>query len=373
VRGGLAQQLGPDPQQPVDQRAQVLATQPALSRDGRSVVVGQVGLGLHQVGAAADGGQLVGGQVVVHVRDVDEKRLAAQEPERDRRPGGLDDQRADPGAVVGDGLAGALEHVRGVVPHQVPQPVVVLPAVPAVELHELIQPGPGLVAVANAELEDVQLLGQRPAGVQVVPDPEQLQDQLPGRLGVARVALPAGQRLLVLAPGGLLPVRQRLPVQRVETPQAAVPAAAPRLQVHPGPGLGARERLLDALAQVRHVDAGAAAQVEGDLDVAVRDRPGDHGVAEVLLVLDPVADHAEPGEFGRGGADGLQDRAEGRPGGRGLAQSAHRAQVNVHGSARRVPRRPAGPGWPARARRPARAPRPPRGSRAAAGWSRRPA
>ncbi|MFY9927041.1 MAG: hypothetical protein WAK82_03460 [Streptosporangiaceae bacterium] len=168
---------------------------------------------------------------------------------------------------------------------------------PAVELHELIQPGFGLAAVADAELEDVQLLGQCAAGVQVVPDPEQLQDQLPGRLGVARVALPAGQGLLVLTPGGLLPLRERLPVKRVESPQAAVPAAPPRLQGQAalGPGIGTGlQGLFDRLGQVLRREAGAAAQIKGDLGVTVRDGAADHGVAEVLLVLDPVADHAQP-------------------------------------------------------------------------------
>ena len=159
MRGGLAEQLRPDPQQPVDERPQVRPAELALPGDGLGVVVSQESLGLDQVGAAADGGQLVGGQVVVHVGDVDAERLAAQEAERDRRAGGLQDQRADPGAVVGHGLAGTLQHVRGVVPHQVTQPVVVLAPVPAIELHELIQPGFGLAPVADTELEDVQLLG----------------------------------------------------------------------------------------------------------------------------------------------------------------------------------------------------------------------
>jgi len=41
--------------------------------------------------------------------------------------------------------------------------VVVLAPVPAVELDELIQPGAGLVAVPDAEFQDVELLGQRAA------------------------------------------------------------------------------------------------------------------------------------------------------------------------------------------------------------------
>src|SRR6185312_43797 len=59
------------------------------------------------------------------------------EAEGDRRPGGLHHQRADPFGVVGHGLPGAVEDVRGVVAHQVAEPVVVLAPVPAVEFLQL--------------------------------------------------------------------------------------------------------------------------------------------------------------------------------------------------------------------------------------------
>ena len=243
-----------------------------------------------------DAGQFVGGQVVVDVGDVDQERLAAEEAERDVRAGGVHDQRADPLAVMGHGLAGPFQDVRGVVAHQVAQPAVVVAPVPAVQLDELVQPGPGLVAVADAEFQDVELVRQRPAGVELVPDPEQLQDQLPGRLGVPRVALAARQRLLVLLACRLLPFGQGLPVQRVEPPDAAVPARHPGLQGQPG---GVFQRVLDFGFQVFRVDVGAAAQVDGDLGGGGADRPGHDGLAEVLLVLDPVADHAQPGQVGR--------------------------------------------------------------------------
>jgi len=64
--------------------------------------------------------------------------------------------------------------------------------VPAVELDELAQPGAGLVAVPDAEFQDVELLRQRAARFEVVPEPEQLQNELPGGLGVPGVALAAG-------------------------------------------------------------------------------------------------------------------------------------------------------------------------------------
>src|SRR5439155_20654013 len=239
---------------------------------------------------------------------------------------------ADPFAVVGYGTAGPFQDVGRIVAHQVAEPVVVLAPVPAVELEELVQPGAGLVTVAHAELEHVQLLGQRTAGVELVPDPEQLQDELPGGLGVPRVALPAGQGLLVLPAGGDFPVRQRLPVELVEPPDAAVPAQHPRLQGYSGLFT---ERLLDVRGEVLRVDAGAAAQVEGDLRVGAcavgpSDRPADYGLAEVLLVLDPVADHAQPGQVGGRGADRLHDRTERGPGRGGFSQLPDRPQVNLH-------------------------------------------
>ena len=230
-----------------------------LAGDEVGVVVGQEGPGLHLVGAPVDAGQFVGGQVVVDVGDVHQEGLAGQEAERDARPGRLHHQRADPLAVMGHGLAGAFQDVRRIVAHQVAEPAVVVAPVPAVQLDELVQPGPGLVAVPHAEFQDVQLVGQRAAGVELVPDPEQLQDQLPGRLGVPGVALAARQRLLVLFARGPLPVGQGLPVQRVEPPDAAVPAGYPGLQGQPA---GVVQRVLDSGFQVY---VGAAAQVDGDL------------------------------------------------------------------------------------------------------------
>ena len=132
--------------------------------------------------------------------------------------------------VLRDGLARALEHVRRVVAHQVVQAAVVLAAELAVESTELVQPDARLVAVADAELEHVQVFGQRAARGEVVPDVEQLEDQLARGGDVARVALAAGQGLLVLAAGRLLPERQRLPVQAVEVPDQAVAAGSPGLE-----------------------------------------------------------------------------------------------------------------------------------------------
>ena len=78
-----AQQLRAEPQQLAHQRPAARsarrATCAAISAAGAGR---QVGAGLHAVGAAAELGDLVGGQVVVDVGDVDEEHLVAQEAQR---------------------------------------------------------------------------------------------------------------------------------------------------------------------------------------------------------------------------------------------------------------------------------------------------
>src|ERR1700761_567399 len=142
--------------------------------------------------------------------------------------------------VVRHLLAGTVEDVCGVVAHQVVQPPVVVAAVPAVDVDEFIEPGARLPAVADAELDDVQLLGQRAPRRQLVPAGEQVEDDLAGSGGVASVRLAARQRLLVLLAGGLLPGGEGLPVQRVEAPHAARRPGHPRPEPDPGPRAAAK-------------------------------------------------------------------------------------------------------------------------------------
>ena len=171
------------------------------------VVVAEVGTHLHQVGAAADARQLVGRQVVVDVGDIDAERLAAQEAQGEQGSGGVEHQAVDAVTVMSHRLPCALENVRRVITHQVVQPPVVVAPVTAVELGEGVQPGAGLAPVADAEFHDVELGRQGMPGVQLVPHAEQLADHLRHGRGVARIALPARQRPLVLPAGGLLPSR----------------------------------------------------------------------------------------------------------------------------------------------------------------------
>ena len=70
---------------------------------------------------------------------------------------------------------------------------------------ELVEPDAGLVAVADAELQHVQVLRQGAARGEGVPDREQLHDHRARGLVVAGVALAARQGLLVAPAGGLLP------------------------------------------------------------------------------------------------------------------------------------------------------------------------
>jgi hypothetical protein len=88
--------------------------------------------------------------------------------------------------------------------------------------------------------------------------------------------------------------------------------------------------VLDLGSQVLSRDVAAAAQVDGDLDVGARDRPADHRLAEVAAVLDPVTDHAQPGQVSGRGADRLDDRAERRPHRGRFPQLLYWPEVNVH-------------------------------------------
>ena len=183
--------------------------------------------GSARVGAAAELGDLVGGQVVVDVGDVDEEDLDRQEAERGPRPRGVEDERADVVAALGDGRARQVEDVLGVVAHQVVQAPVVGPRPWARSRVGTRRGTPRLAAVADAELDDVELVGQRAGGSRARPTQRRARRsgaRAPSRL--RRVALPTRQRLLVALAGGLLPEAQVRPVERVEVPDAA-PAARP--------------------------------------------------------------------------------------------------------------------------------------------------
>jgi hypothetical protein len=229
------------------------------------------------------------------------------------------------------------------------QAPVVVAAVAPRQRHELVEPGPRLVAVAHAELHHVELGGQRAPGVQVVPGLERLQDQVADGLAVAGVALAARQGLLVVAARRLFPQRQRLPVQRVEPPDAALPARHPGLQRHAGGFLGSLVLVEQALDQGAQVGTRAAAQIDRELEAglgrarprfqigilaggAFEDGPVVGDLAEAGPVLDPVAHHAEAGQVEGSRAERVDDRPEGR----GhvdrvlAAEPAHRPDVNAH-------------------------------------------
>src|SRR4029450_3731761 len=87
--------------------------------------------------------------------------------------------------------------------------------------------GLGLVAVADAELDHVQLVRQRVPCRQLVPPAEHVADELPYRGGVAGGALASGQARLVHVPGGLPPQIEALPIEPVELPDAGLTAGSP--------------------------------------------------------------------------------------------------------------------------------------------------
>src|SRR5438105_6534128 len=129
---------------------------------------------------------------------------------------------------MGNVLARKLEHVRRVVTHQVMEATEVAAPMLAVHAAKLVEEDAGLVAIADAELQNVQLFRQRAPGRETVPQPKQPQDELARCLRVARVALAAGQGGFVALAGGLLPQRERLPVQGVK-PQIRLRLPGPQL------------------------------------------------------------------------------------------------------------------------------------------------
>src|SRR5438270_13094442 len=220
---------------------------------------------------------------------------------------------------MGNVLARKLEHVRRVVTHQVMQATEVAAPMLAVHAAKLIEENAGLVAIADAELQDVQLFRQRAPGRETVPQPKQPQDELARGLNVARVALAAGQGGLVALAGGLLPQRERLPVQGVEAPDQAAAAGSPALERQPGALLRVGKRGFDA--GIHRVWPGAT-QVDGDFEAfavggwrARVDVPGLHAaqldrVAEVLSVLDVLAHEPQPRELRRTFASGSVRRSQ---------------------------------------------------------------
>ena len=213
-------------------------------------------------------------------------------------------------ATVGPGQ---LEHVRRVVAHEVVEAAVVVATLLLLDRHERVEPRLGLAPVADAQLDDVELLGERVAGGQLVPPSEEIADELAHRLDVAGIAGATGQRRLVHPPGRLLPEIERLPIQAVEVPDATFATRSPRLQ-HDAAVVAPLLVLRDHVpGQGLQGDVTAAAKVDRHLDLllvgthAYGARPGavraggEDGtdiddVAEVGPVLDPVAHDPEPGQ-----------------------------------------------------------------------------
>src|SRR5579864_1798839 len=135
---------------------------------------------------------------------------------------------------MGDVLPRKLQDMRRIIAHQVMQTAVVALTSVAAEAPEFVQENDCLIAIADADFQDVQLFGKRTSASQTVPELEQLQDQLARGFHVAGVRLSAGQCRFVAFAGGLLPERKRLPIQAIEAPDEALAPQPPRLQRETG-------------------------------------------------------------------------------------------------------------------------------------------
>jgi len=150
------------------------------------------------------------------------------------------------------------------------QAPVVVAAGFAVDLDERVEPHPRLAAVADADLEHVELIGQRPPLGEPIPNGEQPRDRVARRRRVERVALAARQRLFVRPPRHRFPQTERFPVERVEAPDQARRRAAPRFEMVAVRFVAPRERPRHLGVHVV-LGAARAPQIDADLE-AVRGR-----------------------------------------------------------------------------------------------------
>src|SRR5262249_23575574 len=112
---------------------------------------------------------------------------------------------------------------------------------------------------------------QCPARGQVIPDVEELEDELAGGCRVEGVALAARQGLLVLASGRLLPETESIPVEAVEGPDAARNLGYPGFEILAAFGWGAILGRIEGLGQ-QWFDIGRRrpAKVDAELDGVTR-------------------------------------------------------------------------------------------------------
>ena len=230
--------------------------------------------------------------------------------------------------VVADAFLGAGQHVGRVVGHQVAHaPQVVAPLLLA-RGSERVQPHLRALAVAHAELQHVDLLGQLGPLLEAVQRGHEGVDPVGPERGVGAVGDPAGQGGGVVLAEGLVPRPQMAPVAAIERPRHALARPYPVLEVGALVDVGHEpERLGEAVddlgAQRRPIGRARAPHVDGDLGQrlvaapvarAAHEGAHHHGRAEVLAVLDPVEYDGQPRviEVDRGGdlAQRRQDRRE---------------------------------------------------------------
>jgi hypothetical protein len=268
------------------------------------------------------------GEVVVDVAGVGEEQLAAQAGQRRHRVAEVELKGLHDVGVPTHALARARQHVGGVVGHQVADAGEVVAALLLACGREGVQPHLRALAVAHAELEHVDLVGELGPLLEAVEGGHEGVDPVGPEGGVRTVGDPSGQSRRVVLLEGLVPRPQVAPVAAVERPHDALARAHPVLEMRALVDVGHEPQRLgepvdDLRAQRRAVDRARPADVDGDLGqrlVAARavpvadERAHHHRRAEVLAVLHPVEHHrqARVVEVHRGGrlAERGQDRRQ---------------------------------------------------------------
>ena len=191
--GEVADALGPFPQHALDDGDDLLLRDAVPRGELGHLARGDAGADQRLVGVVADAHHLVGGEVVVDVAGVGEQELAAQVGEGRHRVAEVELEALHDVPVPAYAVLCARQHVRRVVGHQVAHAAEVVAPLLLARGGEAVQPHLRPLAVAHAELEHVDLVGQLRPLLQAVQRGHEGVDPVRPELRVGPVGHPAGR------------------------------------------------------------------------------------------------------------------------------------------------------------------------------------